>query len=697
MADVFVSYASDDRQRVSTLISTLEAQGLSVWWDRKIDVGTEFDKEIETAVADAHCIIVAWSASSIQSNWVRAEAADGLERGMLVQVLFDDVRPPLLFRQFQACSLLDWPSPNPPELERLLKSIQSVLTTGSPTDAPQAVPRVSILLADIENQTDAEIYSGSIDEALRVCLDEVSGVYVYPRDQAIQIIEGGALTIERAIPIGAREGLDFVVGGTIRGGAAEFEIELDIRPIADLEKASLHSVHFGGQEDVARVIFDLAGVLENSVLQREESSLYLRESVTVANLEALRSYNLAQRFAAEESFEKAIVEYRQAVAHDPGMGRAHGGWAVAAHGVGRLSEAREQWRLALRSLDSMKEQERLSTLGVYYALGGENHQKAAETFTELVRIDPLDARALNNLSVAKFLLLDFDGAFDASRRSLEVFPDCVLYRGNLALYSMYASDFETACAEAEKVLDVNPTFGLAYVPRAISALINNDGAQATQMYGLMAQLDARAASIAITGAADMAMASGRFADATDLLTHGVEADVKHANERAQAAKRLMLAECHSESGAVEPALKELREAMELGLDPARLATAASLLIDSGDLNAAREIGENLCSRLDRASRSYGRIVESECLAMENRYGDAADSITAALQIADLWYGHLLLSRVLLSAGHAFEAVEEVDTALRRRGEATARYLDDVPTFRFVQQARQLKVQATEQL
>ena len=76
--------------------------------------------------------------------------------------------------------------------------------------------------------------------------------------------------------------------------------------------------------------------------------------------------------------------------------------------------------------------DRLSTLGVYYALSGENHQKAAETFTELVRIDPLDARALNNPSVSKFLLLDFGSALDASRAQQvqnlsappEVFVNC---------------------------------------------------------------------------------------------------------------------------------------------------------------------------------------------------------------------------------------------------------------------------------
>ena len=34
--DVFVSYASEDREKVRALVTDLEANGFSVWWDRSI-------------------------------------------------------------------------------------------------------------------------------------------------------------------------------------------------------------------------------------------------------------------------------------------------------------------------------------------------------------------------------------------------------------------------------------------------------------------------------------------------------------------------------------------------------------------------------------------------------------------------------------------------------------------------------------
>ena len=108
MADLFISYASQDRTYVSLLVEELQSQGWTVWWDRDIDVGSSFDKRIEDAIDNALCIVVVWSEHSVNSDWVRAEAAEGLQRDILVPVLLDEVKPPLLFRQKQSISLVQW-------------------------------------------------------------------------------------------------------------------------------------------------------------------------------------------------------------------------------------------------------------------------------------------------------------------------------------------------------------------------------------------------------------------------------------------------------------------------------------------------------------------------------------------------------------------------------------------------------------
>jgi tetratricopeptide (TPR) repeat protein len=105
MHDVFVSYSSEDREHIEPLVEVLRHAGWSVWWDRAIGVGAAFDREIEQALDEARCVVVAWSKTAVESEWVRTEAQDALERGCLVPVCLDDARPPLAFRRLQTIAL----------------------------------------------------------------------------------------------------------------------------------------------------------------------------------------------------------------------------------------------------------------------------------------------------------------------------------------------------------------------------------------------------------------------------------------------------------------------------------------------------------------------------------------------------------------------------------------------------------------
>ena len=132
MTDVFVSYDSDDRARIEPLVSILQAEGWQVWWDRDLVVGPRYDEEIEKALNDAVCVLVAWSKNSIRSRWVRDEADVGSSREALVPILIDDVQPPLGFRGAQTAKLIGWPG-STGELDRLIAGIRHRLESVRPT------------------------------------------------------------------------------------------------------------------------------------------------------------------------------------------------------------------------------------------------------------------------------------------------------------------------------------------------------------------------------------------------------------------------------------------------------------------------------------------------------------------------------------------------------------------------------------
>jgi hypothetical protein len=108
MTDIFMSYAREDEGRVKGLVSALEQQGWSVFWDRRIPSGETWRIYIGKELDDARCVIVAWSRHSVNSTWVTEEADDGKRRGVLVPVLLDSIEQPRGFREVQAADLTDW-------------------------------------------------------------------------------------------------------------------------------------------------------------------------------------------------------------------------------------------------------------------------------------------------------------------------------------------------------------------------------------------------------------------------------------------------------------------------------------------------------------------------------------------------------------------------------------------------------------
>ena len=108
MADIFLSYASEDVDAARSLAAWLEHNGWSVWWDRKIFAGKVFDAVITRELEAARCVVVLWTRHSVASNWVTDEASEAAGRHILVPVVLEEVPIPMGFRRIQAARLVGW-------------------------------------------------------------------------------------------------------------------------------------------------------------------------------------------------------------------------------------------------------------------------------------------------------------------------------------------------------------------------------------------------------------------------------------------------------------------------------------------------------------------------------------------------------------------------------------------------------------
>lgn len=102
---VFLSFAASDREPVARVVTALRKLGVEVFWEHNPTPGTNFGALVSQALDAADAVVVFWSRASVNSEWVLSEASEGLRRGLLLPVLLDETRPPLLFRSIQSADL----------------------------------------------------------------------------------------------------------------------------------------------------------------------------------------------------------------------------------------------------------------------------------------------------------------------------------------------------------------------------------------------------------------------------------------------------------------------------------------------------------------------------------------------------------------------------------------------------------------
>ena len=561
------------------------------------------------------------------------------------------------------------------------------------TSGPEIVEElepVSVLIADFDNQTGQELFDGLLEQALNIGIESAPHITAYERNNARTIaarLQPGntALDAAAASLVAVREGINMVLTGSIEQSGAGYD--LGVTGVDPTEGRTLFEIkqEADSTEAVLQAIGELSGGVREELgdVTLDSSDSPFAETFTAASIEAARAYVNGGELAFEGNYEAAVEAYQEAIQLDENFGRAYASLGLSANRVGDKDVSKEAWQKALSLMDTMTEREKLRTLGVYYASVTRNYSSAIESFSQLVEKYPADAPGHNNLAVVYFYTLDFDKARAHGEKILNIYPDRTIFRSNYALYAMYATDFDTADEQARLVVEQDDAFYKGYLPQAIAALDSGDIAGAAAAYEHMKKGGARGTSLAYVGFADANVYSGKFAAALVMLEQGIAADSANGNQRAMATSNIIKAQVLMEQGKIPEALEAAHRALELDEGDATSVPAAMLFIAAGDDESAGAIVERLSSQLQPQRRAYGgMLVALQELAAGNTV-NAVDKLNAALELSDLWLIRLQLGKAYLQAGYAAEAMAEFEAARSRRGEASAVFLDDVPTYRYL--------------
>ena len=551
---------------------------------------------------------------------------------------------------------------------------------------PVARAPISVLVAEFENKTGDAVFDGVLEQALALGIEGASFITAYPRRDALRsaaaIKAGSRLDEQTARLVAVRDGIKMVLLGTVSPAASGYAMSVRAVDAADGKAVVSAAATASDKAGVLAAVGEMATTLRRDLGDTTADGADIgRETFTAASLEAAQAYVRAQELAQGGKFTEAIPLYEEAVERDPNFGRAYSGWAVSATVLGRASEADALYKKAMALTERMTEREKYRTLGGYYLGPGANDEQAITNYRALVERYPSDEVGWNNLGVAYFNTLDFKRAQENGRRALDIYP-IVRNRTNLALYAMYAGDFDAAAAEARAAIAMQPR-DLAYLPLAVAAAMGSQPDEATRAYADMANTGPRGAAISGMGRADLALYYGKFDEAAALLREGTTVDAK-ANQPAQQAQKLAaLAEISIATGARAQAAADVRAALALSTSEAVVVPAGRVLIALGQEAEARKLAQILETEVQKRRRAFGATLVAEIALKQGRPLEAIDALTTARSLADLWLVRFTLGRVYIEAGRYAEGLAEMEACASRRGEAAAVFLNDVPTLRYM--------------
>jgi eukaryotic-like serine/threonine-protein kinase len=548
---------------------------------------------------------------------------------------------------------------------------------------------ISVLIADFANRTGDPLFTASLEQALAIGLEGAPFISSYRRDIAQRLAEqirpGSQLDESTARLVAVREGVKVAITGSVSQAGSGYTLTVKAVDPAQGTPLFEASADARSKADVLTAVATLTSRVRDALgdTTPESARRAAAETFTTGSLEALHEYSLAQALSRGRDAE-AIEHYRAAVRHDPKFGRAYSGWAISASRLGRRDEAAEQWKGALGLLDRMTDREKYRTLGGYYLDFAHDYQQAIENYRTLVSLYPADEAGQSNLALAYFYTLNFPKALEHGRRAVDIYPSDARFRNNVALYAMYAGDFKTAAEEASRVSEQDGRFHKAFLPIAMAALSVGDAQGAATAYDGMAATGAAGASLASIGRGDAAMYHGRFSEAVKILTEGAAVDERAANRSALARKQIALAEASAALGQRGAALAALDAALRLSDLESVLVPAAMLHIDLERRDRASQTADVLAQRLAPQSRAYAKLIQARLALAADRPVQAIDALREGLRSSDLWLLRFYLGIAYVAAGqvHAAAALSELESCLKRLGEATAVFLDDVPTLRY---------------
>jgi adenylate cyclase len=359
MADIFVSYGRSAEAQAHQVAEALRHAGYGVWRDDELPPHRAYSDVIEERIRSAKAVVVLWSAESVRSQWVRAEADMAREAGTLIQVTLDGALPPMPFNQIQCADLSGWGGDTGNAAWRKVEGSVALLVGGGAEAGAAAetrgkpARRVAICVLpfiNLSGDPEQEYFSDGITDDIITDLSKVSALSIVARNTAFTF-KGQTLDVGQ---VARQLNVTHVLEGSIRKSGDRVRINAQLidgeagdHVWADRYDRDLTDI-FAIQDEISKAI---VSSLQLKLLPKEKKAIEHRGT---SNVDAYNLYLMARQHwisgnDGDVRRDEIVVRIcRQATEIDPNYAKA---WALIALGQTELHFRHSRDEPALKSAE----------------------------------------------------------------------------------------------------------------------------------------------------------------------------------------------------------------------------------------------------------------------------------------------------------------------------------------------------------
>ncbi len=304
--------------------------------------------------------------------------------------------------------------------------------------APRLTDKDTIVLADFANTTGDPVFDGTLRQGLAVQFEQSPFLSLITEQRMQQVLRlmgqppDARLTPEIARDLCERTGSAAVLDGTIASLGSQYVLGLRARDCRTGNVFAEEQVQAARKEDVLNALGEIASKFRSrlgeslTTVQKHDTPL---ADATTPSLEALKAYSMGWKVVASQGGDAAVPFFKHAVEIDPKFASAYASLGLMYGSMGETGLGTENTRKAYQLREHASDNEKFFITAYYDGRATGNQKKAQQTCEAWAQAYPREWNPHSFLAGFIYPVL---------------------------------GEYEKAAAEAQKVTELAPDFGVGY-------------------------------------------------------------------------------------------------------------------------------------------------------------------------------------------------------------------------------------------